>query len=87
MRNRLLVLLPQLLTKQGGMVPAPAGGVVVRCGAGETADQPEVFRQGCRAGGLLLQQSKAGLDDLTLAGAEGLAEVVEPGLAAVIEAH
>ena len=35
----------------------------------------------------LLQQDQAGLDDLTLADAERLAEVVEPGLAAVIEPH
>ena len=45
------------------------------------------LRQSCRAGGLLLQQSKAGLDDLDLAEAEGLAEAVKHCLNAVIEAH
>jgi len=54
---------------------------------GKTADQPEAFRQGRRAGGVLLQQVKASFDHLVLAEIEGLAEALEPGLAAVIEAH
>jgi hypothetical protein len=36
---------------------------------------------------VLLQQVKASFDHLGLAEAKGLAEAVEPGLAAVIEAH
>lgn len=83
----LLVLIPQLLPQQGGMVPAPAGGADVWHDAGEAAHQAEAFRQGCRASGLLLQQGKASLDYITLAESEGQAEVVEPGLADVIEAH
>lgn len=69
------------------MVTAPAGGADVWHDAGEAAQKAEVFRQGCRASGLLLQQGKASLDHLILAESEGLAEIVEPGLADVIEAH
>jgi len=39
------------------------------------------------AGGLLVQQDKGDLDDLALADAEGLAEVVEHVPAAVVEMH
>ena len=81
------MLTAQLLAEHGCMVPASAGGGVVRVGAGEAADQTEALGQSRWAGGLLLQQCQARFDHLALGKAERLAEVVEPGLAAVIEAH
>ena len=69
------------------MIPPTAAGAAFLGRTGKTADQPEAFRQGRRAGGVLLQQVKASFDHLVLAEIEGLAEALEPGLAAVIEAH
>jgi hypothetical protein len=69
------------------MIPPTAGSAAFLGRNGKAADQSEAFRQ-CRwAGGVLLQKVKASLDHLGLAEAKGLAETVEPGLAAVIEAH
>ena len=42
---------------------------------------------GIWAGGLLLEQGKAGLNHIGQAKTKGLAEAVELGLAAVIKAH
>ena len=69
------------------MIPPTAAGVAFLGRTGKAADQSEAFRQGRRAGGVLLQQDKASLDHLGLTETEGLAETVEPGLAAVIKAH
>ena len=69
------------------MIPPTAGGAAFLGRTGKAADQSKALRQGRRAGGVLLQQIKASLDHFGLAEAKGLAEVVEPGLAAVIEAH
>ena len=69
------------------MIPPTAAGAAFVGRTGQAADQPEAFRQCRRAGGVLLQQVKASLDHLGLTETEGLAETIEPGLAAVIEAH
>ena len=69
------------------MIPPTAGGAAFLGRTGKAADQSEAFRQGRRAGGVLLQQVKASHDHLGLAETEGLAEALQPGLAAVIEAH
>ena len=37
------------------MIQLPAAGAVAWGGHGEAADQPEAYRQGRRAGGVLLQ--------------------------------
>ena len=69
------------------MIPPTAGGAAFLGRTGKASNQSEGFRQGRRAGGVLLQLVKASLDHLGLAETEGLAETIEPGLAAVIKAH
>ena len=83
----LLLLLAQLLAQNCRVVPPMAGGASAWVATGEAADQPEPLGQCCRAGGLTLQQLKAGFYHLGLADAEGLAKAVQPGFAGVIEAH
>jgi len=48
------------------MILPTAGGAAFLGRTGKAADQPEAFRQGRRAGGMLLQQVKASLDHLGL---------------------
>jgi hypothetical protein len=65
-----------------GVVPDPNEGVAVLHELYTRSD-----RRYSRASGGAERQGKAVLDDLALAEAEGLAEVVEPGLTAVIKPH
>jgi hypothetical protein len=58
------------------MIPPTAGGAAFLGRTGKAADQSEAFRQGRRAGGVLLQQVKASHDHLGLAETEGLAEAL-----------
>lgn len=69
------------------MLPSDAGAGGPWGAAGEAADQAKALGQSRRAGRLLLQQLEACLHHLGLTETEGLAQAVEPGLAAVIQAH
>nr|WP_286196133.1 hypothetical protein [Synechococcus sp. CCAP 1479/9] len=83
----LLLLLAQLLAQNRRMVLRLAGAASAWVATGKAADQPEPLGQSGGAGGLTLQQRNADLDRLALAEAEGLAEVVQPGCAGVIEVY
>jgi hypothetical protein len=58
------------------MIPPTAAGTAFLGRTGKAADQSEAFRQGRRAGGVLMQQIKASLDHFGLADTEGLAEAL-----------
>ena len=77
----------QLLAELGRMLPSAAGAGGPWGAAGEAADQAKALGQSRRAGRLLLQQLEACLHHLGLTETEGLAQAVEPGLAAVTQAH